>query len=281
MSGPPVDAKAFREFERAAHSRIASTYHDRFGVVTDRAVAHLLDAARVGTGTRLLDVAAGPGGLTREAARRGARVTGTDISPAMITLARTLHPGLDFQEASADALPFTDASFDAVVCAFGMGHFPDAECVLAEFSRVLAPRGFVALSWWDGFTRNRINGIFHETIAQLGLSAAGTLPAGPPMDRLSDRDRFAAFLSSAGLEDVRVQAVQFTHHLRDADELWDLAMGSFARASSLIRAQDDATQRKIREAVVQAAQNYAGADGLDVPVAFLVASGQKPERFPA
>jgi ubiquinone/menaquinone biosynthesis C-methylase UbiE len=275
MSGPEIDPEAFRNFERAAHSRIADSYHDRFGVVTDRATAPLLDAARVGAGTRLLDVAAGPGSLTREAARRGAHAVGTDIAPAMIELARKQHPGLDFQEASADALPFADGSFNAVVCAFGMGHFPEAERVIAEFIRVLTPGGIVALSWWDGFAHNRINGIFHETLGRLNVSASGKLPPGPPMDRFSDRARFAEFLGAAGLSRVLVEAVTFTHRLRDADDLWDLAMGSFARASTLIRAQPTAMQQTIRDAVNEAAQKYAGPNGLDIPVAFLVTSGTK------
>lgn len=275
MSGSPINSQAFREFERTAHSRIAHSYHDRFGAVTGRAFVPLLDAARVGAHTRLLDVATGPGGLTREAAGRRARVVGIDIAPAMIGLARTLNPDLDFREASADALPFADRSFDAVVCAFGMGHFPDAESVISEFDRVLAPGGRAALSWWDGFGQNRINGIFHETIGMLGLSAPDVLPAGPPMDRFSDQERFADFLRAGGFADVRVECVRFTHRLRDADDLWELAMGSFARASSLIRAQSEDTQRAVRAAIREAAQQYAGPDGLDVPVAFLVASGTK------
>lgn len=275
MSGAEIDPEAFRNFERAAHSRIADSYHDRFGVVTDRATAPLLDAARVGAGTTLLDVAAGPGSLTREAAKRGANAVGTDIAPAMVELARKLHPTLDFREASADALPFADDSFDAVVCAFGMGHFPEPDRVIAEFVRVLRPGGIAALSWWDSFEYNRINGIFHETLGRLNVSASGKLPPGPPMDRFSDRTRFAEFVRVAGLSDIRIDTVTFTHRVRNADALWDLAMGSFARASTLIRAQTAAMQQKVRDAVSEAAQNYAGPSGLDIPVAFLVASGTK------
>lgn len=273
MSG--IDAGAFRGFERDAHSRIAESYNDRFVAITDRAVGPLLDAAATGTGTRLLDVACGPGRLARAAAERGADVTGCDLAPAMVALARRLNPAATFDDASADALPYADADFDAVVCAFGMGHFPEPERVAGEFARVLKPGGAVALSWWEGFARNRINGIFHETLNRLQVSAPGVLPPGPPMDRFSDRDTFAAFLCAAGFDDVRVQSVSFNHVLRDADDLWQLAMGSFARASSLIRAQSEDVQRDIRAAVAEAAQQYARADGLHIPVAFLVAAGRK------
>lgn len=275
MSGAPIDADAFRDFERAAHSRIAESYTDRFTRITDRAIAPLLDAVHARAGTRLLDVACGPGRLTAAAAARGAHATGCDISPAMIALARADNPGLTFDEASADDLPYASGSFDAAVCAFGMGHFPDAEKVAGEIRRVLAPQGAVALAWWDGFARNRINGIFHETIAKLGVSAPGVLPQGPPMDRFSDRERFAAFLSDAGFESAKVNEVSFDFPLRNADELWELAMGSFARASSLIRAQTGDMQARIRETVAAAAAEYATSDALAIPVAFLIASGRK------
>jgi SAM-dependent methyltransferase len=279
MSGPRRDGDAFRDFERTAHSRIADSYNDSFTAITDRANAPLLDAVKVGRGTRLLDVAAGPGRMTRAAADRGAKATGVDLAPAMVAIARASFPDIDFREASADALPFADTSFDALVCAFGLGHFPDPESVIAEFFRVLAPDGVAALSWWEGFARNRINGIFHETLARLQVSAPpGLLPQGPPMDRFSDPDAFAALLRAAGFKDVAVAPVTFTYRLRDAEELWELAMGSFARASSLIRAQSKDMQRTIRAAVGEAAQQYAQDGGLHIPVAFLVAAGVKKSR---
>ena len=270
---PQVDRDAFRQFERDEHDRIAESYNELFAAVTDDAIAPLLDAVRPIAGRRLLDVAAGPGRLTRAAADRGAVPTGCDLAPAMVNLARRSNPDLRFDEASADALPYSEGSFEAVVCAFGIGHFPDAERSIAEFARVVAPGGVVALSWWQGFSRNRINGIFHEVIAKLGVNAPDLLPQGPPMDRFSDPQTFADFMRAAGLSDVKVQSVARTHRLADVDQLWELAMGSFARASSLIRAQTDETQRTIRKAVTEAARQYASADGLHIPIAFLVVSG--------
>jgi ubiquinone/menaquinone biosynthesis C-methylase UbiE len=227
------------------------------------------------TGVRLLDVAAGPGRLTRAAAGRGALATGCDLAPAMVDLARRLNPGIRFDEASANALPYADGSFDAVVCAFGIGHFPDPERAISEFARVIAPGGLAAMSWWQGHSRNCINGIFHDVIGKLGVSAPDVIPQGPPMDRFSDPQTFANFLRAARFSDVRVQPVASTHQVPDADKLWELAMGSFARASSLIRAQSEDMQRAIRTAVAEAARRYAQADGLHIPIAFLVVSGKK------
>jgi SAM-dependent methyltransferase len=275
MSEPAVDRNAFRAFEKAAHDRIAQSYHNAFSVVTDRAIEPLLAAARVGAGTRLLDVAAGPGTLTAKAAARGADVTGVDLSSAMVALARQLHPGIEFREASADALPFPAASFDAVTCSFGLGHFASAEHVLAEFARVLATGGVAALSWWAPFAQNRINGVFYETVQALGARPPGTIPAGPPIDRFSDHERLSELLRAAGFDHVAIDEVTFTHALRDADELWELAMGSFARVSSVILAQDAELQARIRAGVAERAAQYASANGLAIPVAFRIVSGTR------
>ena len=182
MTQPDFDADAFRDFERAAHGARAESYHDRFAAVTGRAIEPLLDAVRAGAGTPLLDVASGPGHLAGAAARRGARVTGVDLAPAMIELARRLYPGVTFREGSAEQLPFADASFEAVTCAFGVGHFPNSPRVLRDIARVLAPGGRAALAWWDGFERNRINGVFYDVMMRLKVSAPRR-GAGGPADR--------------------------------------------------------------------------------------------------
>jgi SAM-dependent methyltransferase len=269
------DLEAFRNFEKTAHDRLAKTYHDAFSAVTNRAIEPLLDAAQVRKGTRLLDVASGPGTLASKAAERGALVVVTDIAPSMVILARTLYPTLNFREASAEDLPFAASSFDAVISSFGIGHFSKPDRVLAEFVRVLVPEGRAALSWWDGFGQNRINGIFFDVINELGVKTAGALPAGPSVDQFSDPDKFAAILRVAGFETIGIDYVSFSHTIRNIDELWDLALGSFARISTIIRAQSNDAQQHIRKAVEQKAQLYASPSGLEIPIAFRVVSGMR------
>src|SRR5215204_4870626 len=143
------DAERLREFEREAHTRLAPNYDAFFSPVTALAAPVLLDAAAVGPGTRLLDVACGPGRVAARAAERGAIATGVDLAPGMVALARHLHPGIEFREGEVEALPFGDDAFDALVCSFGLGHFPDPERAAAECARVVEPGGRLALAWWD------------------------------------------------------------------------------------------------------------------------------------
>src|SRR5688572_29744194 len=122
-----LDARAFTAFERAAHDRIARSYAEHFAPLTGLALGPLLDAARAAAGRRVLDVATGPGLAAAAARARGATATGVDVSPGMVALAREAHPGVDFRVADVVALPFAAAAFDAVICNFALGHFPEPE----------------------------------------------------------------------------------------------------------------------------------------------------------
>jgi SAM-dependent methyltransferase len=109
------------------------------------------DAAALAPGQRVLDVACGTGVLAREAVRRvGAtgHVAGLDLTPGMLAVARRVAPSVDLREGAADALPWPDASFDAVVSQFGLMFFPDRERALREMLRVLVPGGRLAVAVW-------------------------------------------------------------------------------------------------------------------------------------
>ena len=93
----------------------------------------------------ILDVACGTGDLTLDLLRRGHRVTGVDLSEQMLALARRKAEAARFQLADAEALPFPDASFDAVTCAFGIRNFVHLEKGLDEMLRVLKPGGRLVL----------------------------------------------------------------------------------------------------------------------------------------
>jgi SAM-dependent methyltransferase len=143
--GPPpttetkIDADAFNAFEAAGWEKQAAGYEDFFGPITTRVVEPLLDAAEVGRGKRVLDVATGPGYVAAEAAGRGATAIGLDSSEAMLSIARQCHPQLEFHRGNVEALAFSDHSFDAVVGNFILLHLGRPEQAAAEFARVLEP----------------------------------------------------------------------------------------------------------------------------------------------
>jgi len=270
-----ADADQLRAFERRRHDSLASTYRDFFTPITALAIPALLAAAGTGPTSRLLDVATGPGSVAAEARRLGARTTGVDLSPGMIALATASHPGIDFRVGDVEHLPFADQSFDAVVCNFGIGHFPWPEAAVAECMRTLSVGGRIALSWWDQPDKQRIQGLFRETIAEVGVAPPPEVPAGHSNLRFSDADAFRSLLAGAGLDDIRVDDHSSTHAVADVDTLWHGGLGSFAITASAISNQDVATQQAIRAALARRAAAYRTPAGLELPVAFRIGSGRK------
>jgi ubiquinone/menaquinone biosynthesis C-methylase UbiE len=272
----PEDAAKLRTYERERHNALAEGYIAFFAPVTALAIAPLLDAVALRGGMRLLDVPTGSGALAAEATRRGATVIGVDIASAMIAEARKNHPGIEFQVADVEHLPVPDGVLDAVVCAFGIGHFPYPEASLAECLRTLKAGGRIAFSWWDTSDKQRVQGLIRDAAAEAGARPPGVLPAGHSSLRFTDASEFRRLMEGAGLADISLQEHRATHLVPDVDALWNGAIGGLALTSSLIIFQDAPTQRAIRAALDRKAAAYKTPRGLELPVAFRVGAGRKP-----
>jgi SAM-dependent methyltransferase len=276
MTDPTVDADAFNAFEAAGWDQRPVAYDDFFGPITTRVVDPLLDAAGVGAGARVLDVASGPGYVAARAAARGATVVGVDVAESMLALARRLHPELAFEPGDAEALPFESASFDGVVANFLMLHLGRPERAAAEFARVLAPRGRVALTVWDAPDRARFVGVLVDALAEAGAGPPPSLPVGPPISRFSDEDEFSRLLHGAGLEDVGVETVAFSHREGSADSLWRGLMRGTVRLSAIVVGQPADTQARVRATFDRLVREYEVGGGLELPVSVKLATGRKP-----
>ncbi len=115
----------------------------------------LLDLTNVGPGTRLLDIACGSGYAAALAAARGAEVTGVDITPALLEIARERTPGGTFLEGEMDALPLPGSQFDVVTCVNGFQFALDPATAFAEAARVLVPGGRLAAAAFAEPERNQ------------------------------------------------------------------------------------------------------------------------------
>lgn len=275
MSRTIIDADAFRDFEAAGWEEKADPYHRFFGPITARAIEPLLDAARVDAGTRVLDIATGPGYVAARAAHRGASVVGTDIAPAMVTLARRLNPGIEFRQAAAEELTFADGSFDAVGGNFILPHLGRPERAVAECARVLAPGGRVALSMWNAPEHNRLFGVLAEAVTEAKAPPPSNVPPGPPFFRFSSDEALSALLASTGFKEIEVRHLSFTHRLSGANDLWSGLVGGTVRMAALVAGQREGMRRRIRAAFDRLVADYAAAGGLEVPVSVKVASGRK------
>jgi ubiquinone/menaquinone biosynthesis C-methylase UbiE len=271
-----IDVDAFVEFEATGYTKVADEYDRSFGSLTPRTAEALLDAAGVERGSRVLDVGTGPGYVAARAAARGASVLGVDLSPGCIDLARRLHPELEFRQGDAHRLSLPDASFDAAVANFLMPHLADHARAVAELTRVLADDGRLALSTWDLPERTPIPGALFLAVGQAGAPMAEGIPPGPPFFRYADDAAFAELLHDAGLVDVAVTNLAFTHRMPSADAFWDAMLDGTVRASAQVRGQTPDMQRSIRRAFDRIVADYHEGGGLELPVSVKIGAGRKP-----
>ena len=153
-SAPASDLAAVKTKQQATW---ASGDYALIGATLQIVGESLCEAMDLRAGQRVLDVAAGNGNVTLAAARRWCDVTSTDYVPALLERGRARGEAegwpIEFREADAEALPFKDASFDAVVSTFGVMFTPNQEKAAAEMLRVCKSGGKIGLANWtpDGF----------------------------------------------------------------------------------------------------------------------------------
>ena len=184
----------------------ATAYEELFVPALFRQFApKVADAAGVSPGERVLDVACGTGVLAREILKRvgpTGRVSGVDLVAGMIEVAREIAPAIDWREGKAEALPFSDESFDAVVSQFGMMFFTDPAQAIREMLRVLKTRGRFAVAVWDTLHNIPAYEAADELLQRtLGQQASDALRA--PFT-LGDRDELSKMFSEAGAQSLDV-----------------------------------------------------------------------------
>lgn len=167
--------------------------------------SRVLEAAQVRTGQRVLDVACGTGVLAREAAKvvgGNGFVAGLDATPGMLVVAERLGPGIQWRTGFAEALPYEDESFDAVVSQFGLMFFVDRPKAIREMLRVVAPGGSLAVAVWESLEHSEA---YPEEVTLLeriaGREAADALRA--PF-ALGDRQALKTLFEDAGATSVTV-----------------------------------------------------------------------------
>lgn len=270
-----IDTAAFRAFEQAGWDERAEGYDRFFSSISERNIGPLLEAAEVRSGATVLDAGCGPGNLAAAVAKLGASVVGVDVSDGMVALAKRRHPDIDFRQADAEYLPFSDGTFDAVVSNLLVPHLPNPEAGVAELVRVLKSGGRLAVSMWDAPARSRFMGIMWESIAEVGAQPPPGLPAGPPLLKYSDENELRELLRSSRLKHVEVRHIEFSLNVKDANDLWDAWTQGSVRTRSAVVDQPEEVQRRIRASFERRASAYANDRGLSVPVSFLVSSGLK------
>lgn len=268
-----MDEQDRRKHMRETFDTVSPGYDNpalRFFVECARSVARLLEVADNG---RVLDVATGTGNVAMEIARRfpGARVTGVDFSPGMLSQARAkaaaagLH-NLEFLEMDMHELAFPDGHFDAAVSSFGIFFADDIPKQLRHMASKVRPGGRVMVTAFYEDTFRPLSDLFGDRLESYGIER-------PPLKwkQIATEALCERLFDDAGLTDVRVQRIDHSYYFREASEWWDVIWNAGMR-SQVSRLAPESLMR-FREEHLQEVQGLGTKEGIRLNVEVLYASG--------
>ena len=225
-------------------SGVAGTWSELWGSFSDPARTAIIAASGIGPETRVLDVGCGAGEFVQQAQRLGAVVAGVDPAPAMVELARRRSPDADIRGGDAEHLPWPDRSFDVVTAVNALQFAEDTVDALTEFTRVVVPGGFVAISNWAERARNDL-----DTIEQ-AVAAADDEDVRPDGD-LRPAGGLEAVLEEAGLEVVEAALVAVPWEVPDEEAL----------VRGVLMGEDPPTIERLAPVVIESAQPFRTPSG--------------------
>jgi SAM-dependent methyltransferase len=209
--------------------------------------ATVLDRLGVGPGTRLLDIGCGSGYAAEMAVCLGATITGIDITPELIEIARERVPGADFHVGAMDNLPFDDATFDAAVGFNAFQFADDPPRAVAEAARVVRPGGLLAATTFAEPERNESTALHLalEPLRNAAPAAAQHLPY-----ELSRPGGLERLLESASLEPVDTGEVPLRWAHPTVGEAVRAVLASGGGAMAIAAAGEPAARAALERAVI-------------------------------
>ena len=233
---PQVDLQALKARQQGAWS---SGDYAIVGTTLQIVGEELCEALDVRSGQKVLDVAAGNGNATLAAARRWCEVVSTDYVPSLLQRGqmRATAEGLSvvFKEADAEALPFADATFDAVISTFGVMFTPNQDKAASELLRVCRSGGKIGMANWtpDGF------------IGQLFKTLGKYLPppAGAKSPALWGTKARLTEMFGTSATSIKAESRNFTFRYRSPEHFLDIFKTYYGPTLKAFAALDEANQR--------------------------------------
>ena len=279
MATVAFDPAAYKETTRAQWQDAAHAWHS-WDPLFDRwlgpATELMLDLADVGKGTRVIDIAAGSGGQSIAAGRRGATVLATDISSNILEEAAKAARAagvstIATRVVDGEALDVAPDTFDAAISRLGLMYMPDKQGALAHARRALREGGTYAAIV---FSEPELNRFFSVPIgivrrrAELPPPVPG-LPG--PFSSVSLADQ----LSAAGFRDVEVRRIDAPLQMASAAECARMERESFGALHQMLAGLTATEQEDAWREIAEALEEFDGPDGFSGPCELLVGAGTK------
>jgi ubiquinone/menaquinone biosynthesis C-methylase UbiE len=243
---------------------------------------HLVSQVGIAPGESVLDVACGTGIVARIARERvgpAGRVVGIDVNAAMLAVARSVAPDVDWREGDAGSLPVGDSErFDVVVCQQGLQFFPDRVTALSEMRRVLVPGGRIGLSTWRSD---------EESTVLRELRRVAERHVGQIVDRrhgYHDPHDLEKLMMDAGFDDVKVERVSQIMRFDDGAAFVHLNAMALIGMSSRAKDLGEADRAQTLAAIVSGSRailaRNTDASGFSYAITANVATALGGERHP-
>lgn len=270
---------AFRALEHKNWEKAVAAYDKGWGSLTRQCIPELLAAVACAPQVRLLDVATGPGFAAEAAAALGAEAVGADFSAKMLELARQRISGsslpVSYVEADATKLPFEDASFDAVVCNFGVLHFAAPAEFFAEAMRVLRPNGRFAFTVWAPPPATEAFECILGAVREHGNPDV-TLPPGPPFFQFADAATAAEALTAHGFAEVASRTVPQVWEAPSAEDVFVAFRDGTGRTAALLAGQTPEQLKAVEAALFEALEaRKVGAGPLELKMPCIMTTAVK------
>jgi ubiquinone/menaquinone biosynthesis C-methylase UbiE len=240
--------------------------------------ASLVTQASLQLGERLLDAACGTGIVARMAAPRvgeGGHVTGLDLSPGMLAVARTASTRhgapMTWQEGSLEALPFEKGTFDVVLCQQGLQFSPNRAVAVREMRRVLRMGGRLLCSVWRDLSHNVFVQAIVQAVTQHINADAGRRMSAPCT--LGNREELRLIMQTAGFGDVRIRIDILPMRIPSLEQFLPSQFAATPIANDLV-ALDTTRRERFFEQLTAALQPYRDDDGYTIPYETHVARAQ-------
>lgn len=245
----------------------------------------LIEGAQIRQGQAVLDIGGGSGEPSLTIARlvgAAGSVAYTDPSPGMVKAARNeaTRRGLtniNFHQAPAQQLPFSDNSFDIAVGRLSIMFVPDVALGLREILRVTKPGGRVSFLVWSEREANPFFSVISDVLN-------GYVPEEPEDEdapaafRFAREGKLAALMSEAGATSITERLVRFQIEAPiDVDYFWELRTEMSDTFRSKLASLDARKVADVKAATAKAVAGYFQNDGMSFPAQALVVSGDKPQ----
>jgi ubiquinone/menaquinone biosynthesis C-methylase UbiE len=224
--------------------------------------------------TRILEIAAGTGAVTRKlaAALPDSAIVASDLNPDMLAIAarRGSAGNVSYQPADAQALPFGDGEFDLVLAQFGAMFFPDKVAAYREARRVLRPGGTFLFNVWDRLEANTGSRAIHDAVRDAVPEPKPEFIARTPFG-YHDPAAIDRHLREAGFTAVAIETVARSSSPEDAARLArGMCLGS--PLAGELAAHDPAVRERALAAATDAATALASQGGLEMSALVITAS---------